>query len=146
MIVLHHLDTSRPLRICESVRAWLAWAGWCSPCALLTAPLLSLPRISAPQTADNAVWALEELSLPYEAIVHWRSPDYKGPSSLKEICPMGEVSLAAIHWSSTHKCLKAPAVNINGEFVSESAVIICKQTCPTRFYFRTRRTWCEHRT
>lgn len=54
------------------------------------------------------LWALEELGLDYELINYQRGKDLAAPTSLKKIHPLG----------------KAPIIEIDGEVIAESAVIL----------------------
>ncbi|BEJ13335.1 hypothetical protein CspHIS471_0305090 [Cutaneotrichosporon sp. HIS471] len=57
--------------------------------------------------SDRLFWLLEELNLPYQVIVHYRTPQGRAPTSLTEISPLG----------------KAPAVQVDGKVVTESGFI-----------------------
>src|SRR5699024_10997295 len=54
------------------------------------------------------LWALEELGLDYELVNYQRRKDLSAPKALKAVHPLG----------------KAPLLEINGEVIAESAVIL----------------------
>ncbi|WWC67827.1 uncharacterized protein I206_101744 [Kwoniella pini CBS 10737] len=60
--------------------------------------------------SDRIFWVLEELELPYNVVVHFRSPNKSAPKSLLNVSPTG----------------KSPAIIIDGETITESAFIIYK--------------------
>ncbi|CAK9783416.1 hypothetical protein CC85DRAFT_254545 [Cutaneotrichosporon oleaginosum] len=57
--------------------------------------------------SERIFWLLEELNLPYEVKVHFRTPEGRGPPSLKDVSPVG----------------KAPAVTVDGRVLTESGFI-----------------------
>ncbi|TYJ56313.1 hypothetical protein B9479_003004 [Cryptococcus floricola] len=60
--------------------------------------------------SNRLFWALEELNLPYDVKVHFRTPALLAPDSLKEVNPLG----------------KSPALVLDGQALTESSFIIHK--------------------
>ncbi|WWC87017.1 uncharacterized protein L201_001900 [Kwoniella dendrophila CBS 6074] len=70
---------------------------------------ITLHHLNASRS-DRIFWVLEELGLPYNVRVHFRTPSRSAPKSLLDISPTG----------------KAPTIELNGKVITESSFIIWK--------------------
>jgi glutathione S-transferase len=75
--------------------------------------------------SDRIFWLFEELSIPYDVVVHWRTARGLAPESLKQVFPLGKVSVVVMGLLSRYSADgEAPVVVEDGTPLAESGAIV----------------------